>query len=507
MSEEITKAKADIGSTTKMRWAQQEVNKLGGRSYKDPLRELHPSSAVIHAGYRSDLSERAIKPPVFRSSTFEFASAQEGELFFQRAYHLPGDDGKPPGLVYSRLNNPNTEILEDKMVSLEKGSGFASAFPSGMSAISTTIMALVPKGGHILYTNPVYGGTYFFLSVICPDRLDITSCGVDTSNNEILREAIENGKRRLCCYKGFCFVFEFLPTLIFPSLFVQIVSNVYEYAAAPRLDALYIESPANPTLSITDIALAAQLAKQKNPDCLVLVDNTFMGPVFQAPFLHDADVVLYSATKFLGGHSDLVAGVVLTTKSAAGHDWMSNINLYRTILGPVVRPDTTWMLTRSLETVWLRMERQAQKAQQVAAVLATHPRVEQVLFPGHYECSSDSIMTTEELTKKTKLWERQCTGTGSMMGINVRPNTRRAAFRVLNGLEIAHLAVSLGSTETLVQHPRSMTHSDMSVQDLDSCGISAGMLRISVGLESSKDIIQDLCSALDRIQDVDGEDE
>ena len=126
------------------------------RSYKDPLRDLHPSTAVIHAGYRSDLSERAIKPPVFRSSTFEFANAREGELFFQRAYKLPGDDGQPPGLVYSRLNNPNTEILEDKMVSLEKGSGFASVFPSGMSAITTTIMALVPKGGHMLYTNPVY---------------------------------------------------------------------------------------------------------------------------------------------------------------------------------------------------------------------------------------------------------------------------------------------------------------------------------------------------------------
>ena len=128
---------------------------LRSRSYKDPLRELHPSSAVMRAGYRADLSERAIKPPVFRCSTFEFADAQEGELFFQRAYGLEGSDGKSPGLVYSRLNNPNTEILEDKMVALEKESNYCSAFPSGMSAISTSIMALIPKGGHILYTNPV----------------------------------------------------------------------------------------------------------------------------------------------------------------------------------------------------------------------------------------------------------------------------------------------------------------------------------------------------------------
>ena len=168
--------------------------KLGDRSYKDPLRELHPSSAVIRAGYHSDLSERAIKPPVFRSSTFEFASAEEGELFFKRAYNLPGSDGTAPGLVYSRLNNPNTEILEDKMVSLEKGSGFASAFPSGMSAISTSIMALVPQCGHILYTNPVYGGTYFFLNKLCPERFGITSAGVDTSDKNALCEAIENGK-------------------------------------------------------------------------------------------------------------------------------------------------------------------------------------------------------------------------------------------------------------------------------------------------------------------------
>lgn len=422
------------------------------RSYKDPMRELHPSTAVIRAGYHSDLSERAIKPPVFRSSTFEFASAQEGELFFKRAYDLPGTDHKAPGLVYSRLNNPNTEIFEDKMVSVEKGSSFASAFPSGMSAISTTIMALVPSQGHLLYTNPVYGGTYFFLKSICPDRLGVTSTAVDTSNENALQKAV---------------------------------------ADAPRLDALYIETPANPTLSITDIQLAVSMAKEKNPDCIVLVDNTFMGPVFQSPFLFGADVVLYSCTKFIGGHSDLLAGVVLTKSQ----EHITKINGYRTILGPVIASDTAWMLSRSIETVWLRMERQAEKAAKVASALAAHPRVERVLFPGHYS----SEWTTDERQKKTSLWERQCTGTGSMISIIVRPNTRAAAFAVLNGVTIAHLAVSLGSTETLIQHPRSMTHSDMSIEDLDACGVVEGMIRLSIGLESSKDLIKDLCSALDMI--------
>ncbi len=154
---------------------------------------MHPSSAVIHAGYHSHLSERAIKPPIFKSSTFVFSSAEEGELFFKRAYGLKGNDGQAPGLVYSRLNNPNTEILEDKVVSLERGSNYCNAFPSGMSAISTTIMALVPPQGHIMYTNPVYGGTYFFLKTVCPERLGVTSEGVDTSDPEKLRRAIQEG--------------------------------------------------------------------------------------------------------------------------------------------------------------------------------------------------------------------------------------------------------------------------------------------------------------------------
>lgn len=370
------------------------------RSYKDPLRELHPSSAVIRAGYRADLSERAIKPPVFRTSTFEFATAQEGEMFFKRAYNLDGNDGESPGLVYSRLNNPNTEIFEDKMVAIERGSRFASAFPSGMSAISTTIMAVVPAGGHVIYTNPVYGGTYFFLHHTCPNRLQITTKAVDTSNEEALRTAV---------------------------------------AKAEQLDAIFMETPANLTNSITDIALVRKIVKEKNPSCLVIVDNTFMGPVFQAPFQFGADIVVYSATKFIGGHSDLLAGVSLTTSE----ELIAAINGYRTILGPVLSPDNGWLLTRSLETLWLRMERQAEKAAKLASALANHPCVERVLFPGTYAWENSS----EAQTKKEELFERQCTGTGSMVTLIVRPNTRKAAFRVLNAVNIPHLAVSLGATE------------------------------------------------------------
>jgi methionine-gamma-lyase len=430
--------------------------RIDRRSYKDPLRELQPCTAAIRAGYHSKLSERAVKPPVFRCSTFEFANAKEGELFFKRAYNLEGNDGQAPGLVYSRLNNPNTEILEDKMVAVERGSNYASAFPSGMSAISTSIMALVPKGGHLIYTNPVYGGTYFFLKNVCPARLDITTEAVDTSDDKAIEEAI---------------------------------------LKAPRLDALYLETPANPTLSVTDIALCCQLAKAKNPDCVVFVDNTFLGPVFQAPFLHGADVVLYSASKFIGGHSDLLAGIALTKEQ----DLMMKINGFRTILGPVIASDVSWMLTRSLETLWLRMEKQAEKASKIARALAAHPNVSLVLFPG-------LPLQEGQSSKKAELWKRQCTGTGSMIAFVVRPNTREAAYTVLDALDIAHLAVSLGSTETLVQHPRSMTHSDMTEEDLDACGIVEGMLRLSVGLESSLDLTNDLLSALDLLREEKDED-
>jgi methionine-gamma-lyase len=316
-------------------------------------------------------------------------------------------------------------------------------------------MAVIPAGGHVLFTSPVYGGTYFFLHHTCPDRLFVTTETVDTSNEQVFRDAV---------------------------------------AAAPRLDAIFIETPANPTLSITDIELVGKIAREKNPSCLVIVDNTFMG-VFQSPFLLGADIVLYSCTKFIGGHSDLLAGVALTTS----WELIQTINGYRTILGPVLSPDNSWLLTRSLETLWLRMERQAEKAARLASALANHPRVDRVYFPGNYA----SEVSAEARAAKEELFERQCTGTGSMVTFTVKPNTRKAAYAVLNAVNIAHLAVSLGSTETLIQHPRSMTHCDMTVEDLERCGITEGMIRLSVGLESSKDLIKDMLAALDAIQDED----
>jgi methionine-gamma-lyase len=415
--------------------------------YKDPLRDFHPSTAVIHAGYRARLSENAVKPPVFRTSTFEFSSAAEGAHFFQRAYHLPGDDGQEPGLVYSRLNNPSTEIFEDKMIALEAGATHAAAFPSGMSAITTAILALVPQGGRILYSDPVYGGTYFFLKHLCPARFGITTIGVDTSDLARTEEVLRTHS---------------------------------------PFDLVFLETPANPTLSLTDIeAVTALVRRHGGLRTIIAVDNTFLGPVFQRPFLHGADLVLYSATKFIGGHSDLIAGIGLTTSA----DLMRPMLDYRTILGATIAPDTAWMLTRSIETLWIRMERQAEKAMKIAAALQHHPKVARVRFPGLLTPGDGAAYAT---------YTKQCSGPGSVMSFDLKNGTRETAYRVLDAVRLCHLAVSLGGTEALIEHPRSMTHSDMAREDLDRCGITEAMIRLSVGLESSDDMIQDLVQALEK---------
>ncbi|MCK6595041.1 MAG: PLP-dependent aspartate aminotransferase family protein [Bacteriovoracaceae bacterium] len=418
------------------------------RHYKDPLRHYHPATSVILSGYRSGLSEYSIKAPLFRTSTFEFSSAEEGALFFKRAYHLPGNDGKEPGLVYSRLNNPNSEIFEDKIIAAEVGATHSLLFPSGMSAISTTILALIPKGGKILYTDPVYGGTYLFFKEFCPNRFSIDTYPVDTSDLKAFEAVLKK---------------------------------------SGKIDMVYLETPANPTLKLTDISGIRKLVdKYCGKETLIAVDNTFMGPVFQKPFELGADIILYSATKFLGGHSDLISGVVLTKDQKH----FSAIRDFRTILGATPAPDSAWLLTRSIETLWVRMERQAEKAMKVAKAISKHPKIKKVIYPG--------LLTTKD-GDQYKIYKKQCIGPGSMITFYLKNDSREKAFKFLNGLEICHLAVSLGGTESLIEHPRSMTHSDMTLEDLDRAEISEGMIRLSVGLESSDDLIEDLKQALDQI--------
>lgn len=422
-------------------------------SYKQTHREFHPLTRAILAGYNSRLSERSVKPPLFRTSTFEFANAEEGRQFFQRAYHLRDDDGNAPGLIYSRLNNPNVEIWEDKMVAIENGASYAVGLPSGMSAITTTVLALVPFGGRVLYTNPVYGGTYFFFELL-GSRFGIHSTAVDTSDLANVETALRD--------------------------------------SPVPFDLVFVETPANPTMTMTDIEGVVMLAKHYGKGkTLIAVDNTFLGPVFQKPFQHGADLVLYSATKFLGGHSDLIAGIVLSGEGRRSQEIIGAIRDFRTVLGATLAPDTAWMLTRSLETCWLRMERQAEKALRVASALASHPGVARVIFPG---------LLTDRDSIQLGVYRKQCLGPGSMITFLLKDESREAAYRFLNAVKISHLAVSLGGTESLIEHPRTMTHSDMSEEALDRCNITNSMIRLSVGLESSDDLVHDLLSALDRTQ-------
>lgn len=424
--------------------------------YKNPLRHYHPATSVILAGYRSGLSQFSVKAPLFKTSTFEFATAKDGEKFFQRAYHLKGDDGKEPGLIYSRLNNPNVEIIEDKLVAAEKGAHQALLFPSGMSAISTTILALLQKGAKIAYSDPVYGGTYLFFKEFCPKRFGIETFPLDTSDHLKFEKALKK---------------------IGP------------------IDMLYLESPANPTMRLTDIKKCSAIAKKLYGDqVLVVVDNTFMGPVFQQPFLLGADIVVYSATKFLGGHSDLVAGVTLTSKN----EHMFAIRDFRTILGATPAPDIAWLLTRSIETLWVRMERQTEKAIKVANALKNHPKIQSLSYPGLLE-EQAKINKSAHTKEQLRIYKSQCSGPGSMFSFNLKNNTRKAAYQFLDSLKVFHLAVSLGGTESLIQHPRSMTHSDMSQDDLERAQISEGLIRVSIGLESSDDLIEDIRQALNTI--------
>ncbi len=430
------------------------MNEKSGKSqtpgYKEIYRNLHPSTRAILAGYNSRLSQRSVKPPLFRTSAFEFEKAAEGKLFFERAYHLKGDDGKKPGLIYSRINNPNLEIWEDKMVAVEDGAAHAASFPSGMSAITTAMLATVPMGGRILYSEPVYGGSYFFFEHL-GGRLGITATAVDMSD----------------------------------------LTAVESLLKTSHYNVIYVETPANPNMRMTNLAAIVALSRQYGKGkTLVVVDNTFLGPVFQNPFRQGVDLVVYSATKFLGGHSDLVAGIVLSGEGPRGADLMGQIRNFRTILGATLAPDTAWMLTRSLETCWLRMERQAENATKIATALAHHPRIARVIFP--------SLLGDQD-GSQYEIYRKQCSGPGSMITFVLKDSRRNAAYQFLDAVTVPHLAVSLGGTESLVEHPRTMTHSDMADDALDRNGITDGMIRLSVGLESSDDLIHDLTAALNKI--------
>ncbi len=412
---------------------------IGGRT-------LSPESLMMGYGYRPEWSEGALKSPIFQTSTFTFASAEEGKRFFSLAYGLAEPtDGERPGLIYSRLNNPDLEILEQRLT-LWDGAEAGLVFASGMAAITTTILALVTPGTVLVHSVPLYGGSDHFLHHIV-DRFGVETVAwePDTSIDDL------------------------------------------DVAVGDRTVAMVLmETPANPTNDLFSIAQARRFADRHSSGehrVPVAVDNTFLGPIWQHPLEHGADIVLYSATKYIGGHSDLIAGAAL-----GSNELMARIGEFRTILGTMATPHTGWLMMRSLETLSLRMRRQEENARIVARFLADHPKVARVGYLGLLDPSDPGHA----------IFEEQCEGAGAMISIWV-DGGEAEAFRFLDSLQLVHLAVSLGSTESLAQHPATMTHAGVDPHDKERYGITDSLVRLSVGVEDPDDIIADLANALDKI--------
>jgi methionine-gamma-lyase len=408
---------------------------------------LRPESQMMTFGYRPEWSEGAVKPPVFMTSTFAFQSAEEGKEFFSYAYGLKErNPANPMGLIYSRLNNPDLDILEHRLT-LWDGAEAAAVFASGMAAISTSLLALVPIGRAVVFSRPVYGGTDYLFETVLPDM------GVRTSEFHAGAD---------------------------PEIVDQICLDLEQQGVPCRV--VFLETPANPTMALTDIEGMAEVAHRHGALCMV--DNTLLGPIYQHPIRLGADLVLYSASKYIGGHSDLVAGAALGSA-----ELLEQIKLYRTILGSVLDPHTAWLLLRSLETTKLRMTCARKNAEKVARWLERHPKVSKVRFPG--------LLTSG---RQKELYDSQCSGPGALLSFELKDGGERQAFQFLNSVKLIKLAVSLGGTESLVEHPATMTHADVPPEEQIAIGITPAMVRLAVGVEHPDDLIADLEYALDRVE-------
>jgi len=403
----------------------------------------HPESHMMSYGYRPELSEGSAKPPIFQTSTFVFETAEEGKAFFELAYGIrQKEQNEELGLIYSRINNPNLEILEDRLCLWDQADQCA-VFESGMSAISTVLLEFLNPGDLLLYSSPTYGGTDHFINHF------LESIGVHSV-----------GFTPMCSKE-------------------KIMTSVEATGHSDRLAMIYIETPANPTNALIDIEMCKEIADEYgSPEKKVFLaaDNTYMGPIWSHPLRHGADIVLYSATKYIGGHSDLIAGAVL-----GNDEVMLRVKTLRTFLGNMASPHTCWLLLRSLETLKVRMEQQARSAEHVARYLADHPKVSKVHYLG----------MLEEGSVAHQIYKRQYTSPGAMIAFEI-VGGETEAFQFLNQLELIKLAVSLGSTESLVQHPASMTHIGVSAELKELIGITDGLIRLSVGVEHHEDLILDI---------------
>jgi methionine-gamma-lyase len=410
---------------------------------------LHPETQMLNYGYDPELSEGAVKPPVFLTSTFVFKSAEDGRDFFD---YVSGrkepPEGRGAGLVYSRFNHPNSEIVEDRLAVYERTESCA-LFSSGMSAIATTLLAFVRPGDAVLHSQPLYGGSETLLAKTFLN-LGVSAVGfADGVNEESVTAAAEAAMQ-----KG-------------------------------RVSVILIETPANPTNSLVDVAMirrvADRIGEKQGHVPIVACDNTLLGPVFQRPIEFGADISLYSLTKYVGGHSDLIAGAALGPKSV-----MKQVKALRGAIGTQLDPHSCWMLGRSLETLQIRMERANSNAKTVAEFLRDHAKVEQI----HYLPFNDPASAVG------RTFAAQCSGAGSTFSFDIKGG-QPASFRFLNALKIFKLAVSLGGTESLASHPATMTHSGIPVEVRQRIGVLESTVRLSIGIEHPDDLVADLALALD----------
>ncbi len=412
---------------------------------------LSPETLALGYGYDPHMSEGAIKPPIFMTSTFAFRSAAEGEALFRiLAGRQQEGDPEEANLIYARFNNPNMEILEDRLT-LYDGGDEALVFSSGMGAITTSLLACAPSGSTVLHTSPLYGASEVFIRSQMPG-FGVRPVETDSWSDE-----------------------------------ETLLARAREAAAAGPLSVIYTESPANPTNALVDLRACARvrdrIAEETGHRPILMCDNTMMGPLGHRPIENGADLVLYSLTKYVGGHSDLIAGAAIGRE-----DVITRIRRLRNSMGATLDAHTCWLLIRSLETVGLRMERAFQNARHCAEFLRDHPKVENVRYLDYLQPG----------TPQRAIFDAQCRGAGSTFSFDVKGG-KPAAFRLLDSVRVIKLAVSLGGTESLMCHPGSTTHSGVPEDVRARIGFTDGLVRLSVGIEAADDLVADLAQALDQV--------
>lgn len=389
------------------------------------VKNLRPASRIIHAGQRTCPLTGAVATPIYQTSTFSFKDADEGAARF---------GGSDPGYKYTRLGNPTVAALEECIAELEGGCG-ALAASTGMAAIHTVYFTLLGAGAHVVGTDALYGASRMILENEY-SRFGVTGTFVDTSD----------------------------------------VSNV-EKAMRPETKLVFIESPANPTLKLCDITAIAEIAHRRG--ALLAVDNTFASPLLQQPFSLGADVVVHSMTKFINGHSDVVAGIVV----AKDPTLFARLRKVHVNVGPTMDPHQAWLVFRGVKTLGLRMEKAQANAVEVARFLEAHPKVAWVRYP---------FLPSHP---QYDLARRQMSGGGAIVSFGVKGGLD-AGRTLINSVKLATLAVSLGGLETLIEHPASMTHASVPKAEREKAEISDDLVRIAVGCEDAADLCEDLEQAL-----------